>query len=280
MQVLFWKMPISKAWRTLQSTWLLMVQKHFKKNELVSFLQSIGVQFGADLNAYTSFDETVYILPIPLSDTNNLRKGLTVLQDWASGLSFDNDQIDGERGVVLEESRLGKGADDRMFRKIFPLQYEGSKYASRLPIGKDSIIKNAKYDVVKRFYKQYYRPDLQAVIIVGDINVAATEKLVKEYFSSLKNPLQERPRINEKVVERQTSKAIVVTDKEATNFSIEVDFPITTSKIQITVADYREDLVKELFASLLNQRLRELTQSSKPPFLFAATGYNSFARGF
>src|ERR1035438_384609 len=124
--------------------------RHFKKNELVSFLQSIGVQFGADLNAYTGFDETVYILPIPLSDTANLRKGLTVLQDWASGLSFDNDQIDGERGVVLEESRLGKGADDRMFRKIYPVQYEGSKYAERLPIGKDSIVKNAKYDVVKR----------------------------------------------------------------------------------------------------------------------------------
>ncbi len=254
--------------------------KHFKKNELVSFLQSIGVQFGADLNAYTGFDETVYILPIPLSDTNNLRKGLTVLQDWASGLSFDNDQIDGERSVVLEESRLGKGADDRMFRKIFPLQYEGSKYAQRLPIGKDSIIKNAKYDVVKRFYKQYYRPDLQAVIIVGDINVAATEKLVKEYFGGLKNPLQERPRNNEKVVERQTSKAIVVTDKEATNFSIEVDFPITPSKIETTVADYREDLVKQLFTSLLNQRLRELTQSSKPPFLFAATDYNTFAKGY
>src|SRR5580693_9454870 len=119
---------------------------HFKKNDLVSFLQSIGVQFGADLNAYTGFDETVYILPIPLSDTSNLRKGLTVLQDWAGGLTFDSDQIDGERGVVLEESRLGKGADDRMFRKIYPIQYEGSKYAERLPIGKDSIIKNAKYD--------------------------------------------------------------------------------------------------------------------------------------
>ena len=109
--------------------------KHFKKNELVNFLQNIGVEFGADLNAYTGFDETVYILPIPLTDTSNFRKGLTVLQDWASGLSFDNKQIDDERGVVLEESRLGKGADDRMFRKIYPIQYAGSKYADRLPIG-------------------------------------------------------------------------------------------------------------------------------------------------
>jgi len=132
--------------------------KHFAKNELVSFLQSIGVEFGADLNAYTGFDETVYILPIPLSDTNNLYKGLTVLQDWASGLSFDDDQIDGERGVVLEESRLGKGADDRMFRKIYPVQYEGSRYALRLPIGKDSIVKYSPHDAVKRFYRTWYRP--------------------------------------------------------------------------------------------------------------------------
>ncbi|HRI22762.1 MAG TPA: insulinase family protein, partial [Panacibacter sp.] len=91
---------------------------HFKKNELVNTLQNMGIEFGADLNAYTGFDETVYILPVPLTDTGNLRKGLTVLQDWAGGLSFDKDQIDGERGVVLEESRLGKGAEDRMFRKI------------------------------------------------------------------------------------------------------------------------------------------------------------------
>ena len=161
---------------------------HFKKNELVSALQNMGIEFGADLNAYTSFDETVYILPVPLTDSGNLRKGLTVLQDWAGRLAFDNDQIDGERGVVLEESRLGKGADDRMFRKIYPVQYAGSKYAERIPIGKDSIIKNAKYDIVKRFYKEWYRPNLMAVIVVGDIDPVKVEALIKEYFGGLKKP--------------------------------------------------------------------------------------------
>ena len=254
--------------------------KHFKKNELVDFLQKIGIQFGADLNAYTGFDETVYILPVPLSDTTNLRKGFTVLQDWASGLSFDTHEIDGERGVVLEESRLGKGADDRMFRKIYPIQYAGSKYAERLPIGKDSIIKNAKYDVVKRFYKDYYRPDLQAIIIVGDIDIAKTEQLVKEYFSGLKNPANERPRVKAKVPARTINQSIVVTDKEATNFSVEVDYPASPSKIQTTIGDYRYSLIKNLFTSLLNQRLNELTRSSKPPFLFAGAGFNGFARGY
>jgi zinc protease len=254
--------------------------KHFKKNELVDFLQKIGVQFGADLNAYTSFDETVYILPVPLSDTANLRKGLTVLQDWATGLTFDPKEIDAERGVVLEESRLGKGADDRMFRKIYPIQYAGSKYAERLPIGKDSIIKNAKYNVVKRFYKDYYRPDLQAVIIVGDIDVTKTEQLVKEFFGGLKNPAMERPRVKAKVPARTINQSIVATDKEATNFFVEVDYPATPSKIQTTLKDYRDWLVKNIFTSLLNQRLNELTRSSKPPFLFASTSFNSFARGY
>ena len=254
--------------------------RHFKKNELVDFLQKMGVQFGADLNAYTGFDETVYILPIPLSDTGNMRKGLTVLQDWASGLSFDSKEIDAERGVVLEESRLGKGADDRMFRKIYPIQYAGSKYAERLPIGKDSIIKYAKYGVVKRFYKDYYRPNLQAVIMVGDIDIAKAEQLIKEYFGGLKNPANARPRVKAKVPARTINQSIVVTDKEATNFFVEVDYPATPSKIQTTLKDYRDWLVKNIFTSLLNQRLNELVRSSNPPFLYASTSFNSFARGY
>ncbi|MES1197760.1 MAG: insulinase family protein [Chitinophagaceae bacterium] len=254
--------------------------KHFKKNELVSFLQKIGVQFGADLNAYTGFDETVYILPVPLDDTSNLRKGLTVLQDWATGLTFDKKEIDAERGVVLEESRLGKGADDRMFRKIYPIQYAGSKYADRLPIGKDSILEKASYDVVKRFYKDYYRPNLQAVIIVGDIDVAKAEKLVKEFFGGLKNPAKIRPREIAKVPARKANQSIVVTDKEATNFFVQVDYPAMPSKVETTLGDYRNTLIKTLFTSLLNQRLSELSRSSKPPFLFASVNFGSFARGY
>ena len=253
---------------------------HFKKNDLVDFLQKIGVKFGADLNAYTSFDETVYILPIPLDDTSNMRKGLQVLQDWAQGLSFDNDQIDGERGVVLEESRLGKGADDRMFRKIFPVQYNGSLYAERLPIGKDSILKTFSYDVVKRFYHDWYRPDLQAVLIVGDVDVDKTEALIKAYFSGLKNPENERPRINATVNARDKNEAMVLTDKEATNYFAEVDYPAIPSKPTVTVNDYRNDLIKELFSSMLNDRLSELSRSSNTPFLYGSVGFGSFARGY
>lgn len=254
---------------------------HFKKNELVNFLQSIGVQFGADLNAYTGFDETVYILPIPLTDTSNFRKGLTVLQDWAGGLSFEGQQIDGERGVVLEESRLGKGASDRMFRKTFPLQYEGSRYAERLPIGKDSILKTFPYDALRRFYHTWYRPDLMAVIIVGDIDVNKAEQMVKQYFSGLKNPENEKERFYADVPARTKSQGIVVTDKEATNFITEVDYPFFKTKPETTLGDYRNDLVKALFSSMLNQRLSDLSKSSNPPFLYASAGFNgSNARGY
>ncbi len=254
--------------------------EHFKKNELVNFLQSIGVQFGADLNAYTGFDETVYILPIPLTDTSNFRKGLTVLRDWAGGLSLDTDQINGERGVVLEESRLGKGAEDRMFRKTFPVQYQGSLYAQRLPIGKDSILKTFSYDAIKRFYHTWYRPDNMAVIIVGDVDVNKTEQLVKQFFSGLKNPADEKKRFYADVPARTKDESVVVTDKEATNFFIEVDYPFYAIKPNVTLGDYRHDLLKNLFTSMLNQRLSDLVKSDDPPFLFAATNFSSYARGY
>jgi zinc protease len=143
---------------------------HFKKNEIVSFLQNIGVGFGNDLNAYTGFDETVYILPIPTDKPGNLEKGFQVLEDWAHNVTYLDDDINGERNIILEESRMGKGANDRIFRKIYPHLFEGSKYAKRLPIGVDSIIKNFPVDNIRRFYKDWYRPDLMAVIVVGDIH--------------------------------------------------------------------------------------------------------------
>lgn len=255
--------------------------KNFKKNELVSFLQSIGVDFGADLNAYTSFDETVYILPIPLSDPNNFKKGMQVLQDWASTVAFEDKQIDDERGVVLEESRSGKGAQDRMFRKSYPKQYEGSKYAERLPIGKDSILKSFKYDAIKRFYKDWYRPNLMAVIVVGDIDVTATEKMIQDMFGGLKNPTNPKPRTAFPVPARAKNDALVLTDKEATNYTVEMTFSAVKTEPAITINDYRNDLlIKPLFTTMLNQRMNELAQSANPPFSFAGGGFNSYARGY
>ena len=170
---------------------------HFPKNELVSYLQSIGVQFGADLNAYTGFDETVYILPIPTDDSLKVDKGFTILEDWAGNATLSVEEIDKERGVVLEESRLGKGANERMRNKYFPLLLNGSKYSERLPIGKDSILKNFKAESLIRFYKTWYRPNLMAVIVVGDIDPVYAEKEIIKHFSHLKNPANPKPRPKE-----------------------------------------------------------------------------------
>eukprot|EP01030_Chromulinospumella_sphaerica_P009689 gene9689-9498_t len=244
--------------------------KNFEKNELVSYLQSIGVEFGADLNAYTSFDQTVYILPIPTDKPGNLEKGFQIIEDWAHNALLTNKDIDDERGVVLEESRLGKGADDRMLKKYFPKLAAGSLYAERLPIGKDDILKNFKYETIRSFYKDWYRPDLQAVVVVGDIEVAKAKKMITDHFAGLKNPAKERPRNYVDVAPRAGSEAMVVTDKEATNSVLQIAFPYFKEHDFATMGDYKYVLTKQLVLAMLNRRLNELAQSSNPPFPYAA----------
>ena len=253
---------------------------NFKKNDIVSFLQDIGVGFGSDLNAYTSFDETVYMLPIPIDKPGNLEKGFQVLEDWAHNVTYVDADIEGERSIILEESRMGKGASDRMFKKIYPQLFAGSKYGDRLPIGLDSIIKNFKYDVIRRFYKDWYRPNLMAVIVVGDIEPAKAEEMIRKHFSSLTNPTQERRREYADVPPYKTAQAAVVTDKEATSYNIGIFYPAYKSNPSSSIADYREDLIEQMFTSMLNQRLQELTQKENPPFIFAASNFQTFARGY
>ena len=253
---------------------------HYKKNDIVSFLQTIGVSFGNDLNAYTGFDETVYILPIPTDKPGNIETGFQIIEDWAHNVTDKNEDIDGERPVVLEESRLGKGAEDRIGRKLYPTLFAGSLYANRLPIGLDSIIKNAPYDNLRRFYRDWYRPDLMAVIVVGDIEPIQAEALIKKHFKNLVNPAWERKRKVFEVPPYKSSTALVVTDKEATNYLAEIHYAAIPSKEVHTLGDYRRDIIKEIFSSLLNQRLKELTQKENPPFLFGGAGFEPIARGY
>lgn len=254
---------------------------HFPKNELVSYLQSIGVQFGADLNAYTGFDETVYILPVPSDDSVKVDKGFTILEDWAGRALLDTTEIRKERGVVLEESRLGKGANERMGKKYFPLLFNGSEYAKRLPIGKDSIIQNFKPASLARFYKTWYRPDLQAVIVVGDIDPAVAEKEIIKHFSTFKNPTPEKPRpAIIPIPARTVNESMVLTDKEQPYSIIQLFNYVERSKTPSTWGDYRKSLIENLFSTIINQRLTELTQQPAPPFVYAQTGFSDFLRGY
>ena len=260
--------------------------RHFKKHELISYLQSIGVKFGADLNAYTSFNETVYILPIPIEAAplkgkkSNLETGMLVLEDWAQGLTMKDADIDAERKIILEEARLGKGASDRMNKLLYPAMFNGSRYAQRIPIGKEDIISNFKHDVLRRFYADWYRPDLMAVYVVGDIDPAVAEKMIKAHFGHLKNPAHERPREYAKIPSRTDSAGLVVTDKEATNNLVMIRYPVQVNNQDKTIAEYRSSLIKELSSIILNQRLQELTQQATPPFLAGEAGMETLARGY
>ena len=245
---------------------------HFKKNELVNYLEGIGTKFGPDLNAYTSFDETVYMLQIPTDKEDIYKKGFLILEDWAHNLSFDSLEIEKERGVVMEEWRLGQGAFERMSRKYWPVLFKDSRYAERFPIGKPEILKDSKQSLLKDYYKDWYRPDLQAIIVVGDINVDATEKMVKEQFSKIPAVKSPKPIQVWPVPDQKDLRGSIVSDKEAPYNVMQLLYFDKAQKIN-TYGDYREHLKRELFNGMISARLNELTKKPNAAILYAGAGY-------
>ncbi len=251
--------------------------ENFKKNELISYLQSIGVSFGSDLNAYTSFDETVYILPIPTDDEEKMRSGFLVLKDWAGGLLLTEEDIDEERSIIEEEWRTGQGPDQRMRDAWLPYLLYGSRYAERLPIGQMDVIRNADYEELRSFYRDWYRPDNMAVVAVGDVPVEQVEKLIKEYFQDLDNPEMAPERKSFEVPEHEESFVKLVTDEEAPGIQLQLFYkhpPAST----ITEEDYRNRIVRTIYGGILTQRLDEIRQKPDAPFMFAGSRYGSLVR--
>lgn len=252
--------------------------KNFKKNDLVNYLESIGTKFGPDLNAYTSFDETVYMLQIPTDKKDILDKGILILKDWACNLTFDSLEIEKERGVVMEEWRLGQGAMERMNRKTWPILFKDSRYAERLPIGKPEVLKNCPQRLLKQFYKDWYRPDLQSIIIVGDINVDAMEKQIKEVFSDIPKPVNPKPIQKWKVPDQKDMRVAIASDKESSYNMVQVAFMQKELLDYSTFGDYIEGLKNELYNGMINARMSELSKQPNAPFMFAYSGYFSFIR--
>lgn len=254
--------------------------KRFPKNQLVDYLQSIGVKFGQHLNAYTSFDETVYFLPIPADSPEKIEKGFQILEDWAFNANLTPEEIDKERGVVLEEYRLGLGADKRMEDRYIPKMMYNSQYAVRLPIGKKEILENFTYDKLTAFYKDWYRPNLMSVIVVGDIDVDAMEQKIKEHFGAYKNPVPEKPRKLFEVPNHKQTLIAIERDKEATNTQVQLLYKdFGAPKVTRTLGDYKRNLTEGLFSTMLNNRLEELVNSEEPPFTFGYSYHGStFAR--
>ncbi len=247
----------------------------FKKSDLVDYLEKSGVDFGADLNAYTSFDQTVYMFQMPSDRQGLIDSGFMVLENWAHKVSFDNEEIDKERGVVREEWRLGLGAQERMMKEYIPVLFSGSQYAKRLPIGQIDIIDTAHYDVVKRFYKDWYRPDLMAVIVVGDIDPKMAEEQIKNHFSKIKGPKKERKRIEFEIPENKEPLVAITTDPEATMNMASVMFK-HPKRSNLTNGDYRDKLIIDLYEKMLNARFYEISQKPDAPVLYGGVGYGGF----
>jgi zinc protease len=251
---------------------------HFKKNDLIDYLRSVGVRFGADLNAYTSTDETVYMLQIPSDTARILEQGIVVLSDWASGSQFDSTEVANERGVVVEEWRGGQGAFGRMRRKMAPIMYKGSKYATRDVIGTDRSILSATPALLKRFYNDWYRPDLQAVVVVGDIDVANVEALIKKHFSAIPRPNNPRPRVVVDLPDNREPLVAIASDKEAFGTTVQLITKLPRTTVT-TVSDYREQMLSNLFSSMLRSRFTEIAQKPDAPFVSAFGFKGSFTRG-
>jgi zinc protease len=251
--------------------------RHFAPGELVPWMESIGIRFGADTNAYTSYDETVYQLQVPTDKEGALEKGLLVLADWAGGATLSTEEIDKERGVVLDELRRGKGAGRRIRDVQDQLVFRGSRYADRLPIGLETVITGASPDVLRDFYGRWYRPDVMALFAVGDLDEGDMVARIRAAFGEI-----EAPRSPTVVPEWP------VPPQEGTLYSVESDPELTSSRVQVlyrhaaepprTVGEMRRDTVRRIAASLLSQRLSERAQAADPPFLTASAGLGSRVR--
>lgn len=242
--------------------------KNFPKNKLVDFLQKSGVQFGADLNASTGMERTMYELPIPIDDVEFVNNAFQILEDWAHNASYDNDMIDGERGVILAEWRQRNSSTMRMYNKFRNYLFKDSKYAKRNVIGDTSIIKNFPHETIKRFYKDWYRPELMAFIAVGDFDVKKIESLIKKHFERLANPAYPRKYEYFPIPYHKETLVAVGSDKELTGEQIGIYFKFDEYDPK-TAAGYLEDIKRQLYDIMFGARINEILQKPNPPFVSA-----------
>ncbi len=239
--------------------------ENFPRLALVNYLESVGMQFGPEVNAYTNQDETVYMLQVPTDQPELLATGLQILEEWAHRVSFEDGEIDKERGVIVEEWRLGRGADERMYDAQLPIIFHGSRYAARNTIGDPEIIRTFPHDTIRRFYRDWYRPDLMAVVAVGDFDKDVVEAAIRERFAAIPRPASPRPRLEPPVPDHDRTLFAVTTDPEASSTFVSVLFKHAPYP-ETTVADYRRGLLGQLANAMLRSRFAELSRQADPPF--------------
>lgn len=251
--------------------------EHYPKQALIDYLESIGMAFGPEINAFTSFDQTVYMLQVPTDDETLLDTGLKILENWAHRVQFEDEEIDLERGVIIEEWRGGLGADDRIWNRQLPVLFHGSKYGRRNVIGDMEIVANHEYDTIRRFYRDWYRPSLQAVVAVGDFDRERMVAKIGEVFAELRDP--DPPRVHEQppVPDHAELLVSVVTDPEATRTGVELLWKSAPERVT-TAGELRWQMVRDLGLDMLRNRLQERTRDADPPFSMARAGYRQFTR--
>ncbi|MDQ6470821.1 insulinase family protein [Flavobacterium sp. LHD-80] len=253
--------------------------KHFEGKGILNTLQKQGAVFGKNINAYTSTDETVYNLDnIPSKDGGVVDTCLLVLHDWSNFLSLTNEEIDAERGVITEEWRTRQNARARIYNQLAPYYYNNSLYADRMPIGDMEIIKNFKYQVLKDFYKDWYRPDLQAIAIVGDINADEVETKIKKLFADIPTPINPKKRFEIAIPERAEPAFKLALDKEISASNINFMVRHTAEKPTGTFADLEKSTQRSIAFGIINNRLSEMAQKQECPFKGAQIGYQKYSR--
>lgn len=246
--------------------------KNYPGKEMLNYLQDNGIKFGTNINAYTSLDETVYFLTdVPTTHENLVDSVLLILHDWSNGILLEDEELEKERGVIREEWRTGGGAQFRLWKKMLPVMYKDSKYANRLPIGSIDVINNFKPEEIRAYYKKWYRPDLQGIIIVGDFDLDKMETKVKELFNKI--PAQENPATRKyfPVPDNDTPIVSIATDPEATYTQLMVFYkhePIP-NEIKLSQAGLVLNYIKSAAAAMINERFQEMVQKPNAPFTSA-----------
>ncbi|MBI4947494.1 MAG: insulinase family protein [Bacteroidetes bacterium] len=246
----------------------------FPNNKLDEYLESVGIKKS---NAYTSFDRTVYYIETQTDKDDVFGNCMQIIKEWSHDEMLDSVEIDKERGVIIEEWRLGQGAEERMRNKYRPVLMKDSRYADRLPIGKKEILESFKYNTIRKFYKDWYRPDNFAVIVVGDIDADKVEKMIKAKFGDISKVNNPRKVQEYEVPDHKETRIAKVTDKEASRTTLMISYKHPKEETN-TVADYRRQLVYSLYNSMLNKRLSELQKQADPPFTFAYTYFGRMVK--
>ena len=270
--------------------------ERFPKNDLINYLRSLGMRFGPDVNAYTSFDETVYGIEVPTETGPNGAKSipdkaLAIIDDWTGSISFNPDGVNSERAIIMEEYRSRLGAQERLMRQIFPVLFRGSPYAERLPIGLPDVIENAPAERLKNFYTKWYRPENMAIIIVGDFDAANLEKTLADHFSA-RGPASgttggtangsasaasfNRPKYNLPEPVKGSLQSLVMTDSELTQSRVDLYWKMKAEPRRDDLAYYRQDLINNLVDTMINLRFHEAAAKPETPYIYAGSGMARF----